>query len=107
MSQDRLDQACEEHLAAHFGQEVDFAIERSLPELLDVGLVTVNDVSPFVGVHMLLFLMLRGVGGERLAHLPCVRVTAAVEGTALAAWMWLCHRALPPRLAKSGPRPRS
>ena len=45
MSQERLDQACEQHLAANFGQEVDFAIERSLPELLDVGLVTIRDVS--------------------------------------------------------------
>ena len=45
MSQERLDQACEQHLAANFGQKVDFAIERSLPELLDVGLVTVRDVS--------------------------------------------------------------
>lgn len=46
MSQEKLDQACEQHLAANFGQEVDFAIERSLPELLDVGLVTVQDVRP-------------------------------------------------------------
>ena len=46
MSQEKLDQACEQHLAANFGQEVDFAIERSLPELLDVGLVTVQNVRP-------------------------------------------------------------
>ena len=47
MSKERLDQACEDHVARQFGQEVDFAIERSLPELLSDGLVTQQGVRAF------------------------------------------------------------
>lgn len=39
MSHDELDAACEEYLNRTYGEQVDFAIERSLPELLRDGMV--------------------------------------------------------------------
>ena len=39
MSRQELDKTCEDYLQNTFGESVDFAIERSLPELLDDGLI--------------------------------------------------------------------
>jgi hypothetical protein len=40
MSQAELDGACERHLAERFGERRDFAIENSLPTLLQDGLIS-------------------------------------------------------------------
>ena len=42
MTQAELDGACEEHLRARLGERRDFAIENSLPTLLQDGLVSRN-----------------------------------------------------------------
>ena len=44
MSHQALDEACEGYLQSNFGEPVDFAIERSLPELLQDGMITEDNV---------------------------------------------------------------
>lgn len=46
MSHNDLDEACEAYLERTFGERVDFAIERSLPELLQDGMVNDHEVGP-------------------------------------------------------------
>jgi hypothetical protein len=40
LSQQELDKECEEYLYKHFGEKLDFAIENSLPFLLEDGLIS-------------------------------------------------------------------
>ena len=44
MFRQQLDEACESYLQETYNELVDFAIERSLPELFQDGLVTENEV---------------------------------------------------------------
>ena len=76
MSRDRLDQACEQHLAKAFGQEVDFAIERSLPELLSDGLVTQHEVRSRTGATW----PQRGTGCQAVVEASSVRAYCSGRG---------------------------
>ena len=56
-----LDAACEAHLAAKFGEKLDFALENALPTLLQDGLIKREGVRPCRAA----LCALRGLGVHR------------------------------------------